>query len=137
MDLLGELANNTRKRLRGTAAWASPTSQLLFGVGPLVARHRVLGLPPGVTVKLSILFSTPIGCFPALQCRSTVRFPAYRPTRVVPYLNDVFVHMDGTCLPLQDMRNAVADGTTVVMPLHAIVFWIKLKWKDALGFVCV
>ena len=46
--------------------------------------------------------------------------------------------MDGTCLPLQDMRNAVADGTTVVIkPLHAIVFWIKLKWKDDLGFVCV
>ena len=57
--------------------------------------------------------------------------------RVVPYQNDVYVRMDGTCLPLQDMRNAVADGTTVVLPFHAIVFWIKLKWKDELGFVCV
>ena len=64
MDLLGELANNTRKRLWGTAAWASPTSQLLFGVGPLVARPRVPGLPPGVTVKLSIYLISldPRGC---------------------------------------------------------------------------
>ena len=58
--------------------------------------------------------------------------------RVVPYFNDVFVHMDGTCLPLQDMRDAGADGTTVVIkPFHAAVFWIKLKWNDELGFVCV
>ena len=40
------------------AALAGPSVSayffFVFGMGPLVARPRVLGLPPGVNVKLSI-----------------------------------------------------------------------------------
>jgi len=57
--------------------------------------------------------------------------------RIVPYSNDVFVRMDGTCLPLQDMTIPEANGTFVIKPFHAAVFWIKLKWEDELGFVRV
>ena len=58
MDLLGELANNTRKKKLESGRVGSPCGALRLGIfigmGPLVARPRVLGLPPGVNVKLSI-----------------------------------------------------------------------------------
>ena len=55
---MGNLPTTRAKRYWGAAAWAAlagpSVSAFFIGMGPLVARPRVLGLPPGVNVKLSI-----------------------------------------------------------------------------------